>query len=241
MKVRKYTRELVGPAVASSTTLTEAYLRCGAKKVTGSGLGHFSKVVKGYGIDTSHWLGKHNTLGRNAHNRRSWQDVLIKRSNGMRQRARTPRRALIESGREYKCETCGLRQWRKKRITLEVEHKDGDFQNDSPDNLEFICPNCHSQTETFGRRLNGEKHHREEPWIRKIKKESDPYWRTKNRISKRKVQRPNPAELLSLMQSMSMVKIGDKFGVSDNAVRKWAKRYGMEIIRARSKMEKRRF
>lgn len=49
----------------------------------------------------------------------------------------------------YKCSCCGICDWNGNPINLEIDHKDGDPYNDSPDNLRFICPNCHSQTETY--------------------------------------------------------------------------------------------
>lgn len=47
------------------------------------------------------------------------------------------------------CNHCGIKEWNGKPITLELEHKDGDNQNNNRDNLESICPNCHSQTKTW--------------------------------------------------------------------------------------------
>ena len=49
----------------------------------------------------------------------------------------------------YKCNKCGINKWNNEFITLEIEHKDGDKFNNSKENLELLCPNCHSQTPTF--------------------------------------------------------------------------------------------
>lgn len=72
--------------------------------------------------------------------------------NDKRKRAGvTLRRCLLDSGRELKCEGCGLSdKWQGKQITLEVDHIDGDNTHNNITNLRFLCPNCHSQTETFG-------------------------------------------------------------------------------------------
>ena len=50
---------------------------------------------------------------------------------------------------DCKCNRCGLNEWLGVDIPLELEHKDGNHYNDSRDNLEALCPNCHSQTPTF--------------------------------------------------------------------------------------------
>lgn len=55
---------------------------------------------------------------------------------------------------EYKCNKCGIKDWNGKNITLEIEHKDGDNWNNKQNNLELLCPNCHSQTLTFRKRKN---------------------------------------------------------------------------------------
>jgi len=58
--------------------------------------------------------------------------------------------ALI-SERGYKCEGCGLSEWRGNRLVLELEHKNGDRKDNTRENLELLCPNCHSQTPTWRR------------------------------------------------------------------------------------------
>ncbi len=50
----------------------------------------------------------------------------------------------------YKCACCGISSWNDVPIVLEVNHKDGDALNNVLANLEFLCPNCHSQTDTHG-------------------------------------------------------------------------------------------
>tara|TARA_B100000902_G_scaffold105700_1_gene107714 strand:+ start:285 stop:659 length:375 start_codon:yes stop_codon:yes gene_type:complete len=49
----------------------------------------------------------------------------------------------------YKCSECGIKKHNKKKIVLECDHIDGVPTNHDPKNLRLICPNCHSQTNTF--------------------------------------------------------------------------------------------
>lgn len=57
---------------------------------------------------------------------------------------------LIKEGiKEEKCEECGIDSWRGKKISLELNHIDGNKENHTLSNLEIICPNCHSQTSTY--------------------------------------------------------------------------------------------
>ena len=58
---------------------------------------------------------------------------------------------LLEAGiKEEKCEECGLDPiWNDKKLILQLDHKDGNNQNHLLENLQILCPNCHSQTPTF--------------------------------------------------------------------------------------------
>lgn len=56
---------------------------------------------------------------------------------------------------EQRCAACSLTEWQGKPITLELDHIDGNHTNSLLNNLRLLCPNCHSQTETFrGKGIN---------------------------------------------------------------------------------------
>lgn len=59
------------------------------------------------------------------------------------------RKNLIIMERGSRCEVCGIIEWMGKPITVELDHIDGDADNNSAENLRLICPNCHSQTDTY--------------------------------------------------------------------------------------------
>lgn len=63
---------------------------------------------------------------------------------------------LIEEGiKENKCEICGLTHWLNKPITIQLHHLNGLNNDNRLSNLQFLCPNCHSQTANFGSRGKG--------------------------------------------------------------------------------------
>lgn len=51
---------------------------------------------------------------------------------------------------EYKCAICGITKWNGKTLSLELDHINGINNDNRLENLRFLCPNCHSQTSTFG-------------------------------------------------------------------------------------------
>lgn len=151
----KYTKEMLEPLVKESVCVVDVIRKLGLRESGGSH-SHLSRKIREYGIDMSHFTGKTASRGRNHCNRRSWKDTLILRDSGKRQHAIYLRRALIDYGREYKCEICGLYpMWNGKELRIQVDHKSHNWLDDRPENLRFVCPNCHTQTEGY----NGSKGH----------------------------------------------------------------------------------
>lgn len=64
-------------------------------------------------------------------------------------------RKFIAENSGYRCNICGISEWNSKPLTLQVNHVDGNASNNDPGNLELICPNCHTQTSTYGGRNKG--------------------------------------------------------------------------------------
>lgn len=76
------------------------------------------------------------------------QDIL----NGLHPQYPTSKilpRLVKEKLKEYKCECCGITDWQNKRIGLELDHINGDNSDHRLENLRALCPNCHSQTDTY--------------------------------------------------------------------------------------------
>ena len=66
------------------------------------------------------------------------------------------RRRVLEE-QNNKCLHCNKNKWMGQQLTLELDHIDGNNQNNERKNLRFLCPNCHSLTPTFRNNLNPER------------------------------------------------------------------------------------
>jgi hypothetical protein len=66
---------------------------------------------------------------------------------------------LLRSGlKDGRCEGCGLSEWRDRPLPLALHHVNGDAQDHRVENLQLLCPNCHSQTPNFsGRNRRGRR------------------------------------------------------------------------------------
>lgn len=153
------------------------------------------------------------------------------------QLSKTIRNYLLKS-HDYKCEKCG---WGEKNsftdlIPLEIHHKDGDYKNNRPENLEVLCPNCHSLTSNF--RNNGEGRpdrisSSEKPTIKKCIDCGKEIFITSTRCQaceakRRQAEKPVSREdLKKLIRTESFTSIGNKFNVSDAAIKKWCKGYNL--------------
>lgn len=164
---------------------------------------------------------------------------------------------LIKDGvKEYKCEICGLSEWMGELIPLELHHKDNNHFNNELDNLQILCPNCHAQQPgNSGANMNKYATVLEQvdntllESVAEMRVSSSLTSSTNNKykcidcgiqispkatrckkcdIAFRKTTKPiSREELKNLIRHYPMVQIGQQFGVSDNAIRKWCKSYNL--------------
>lgn len=86
------------------------------------------------------------------------QDRIIKNVDLVKQgliKERPAQRNVLTHLYGYKCAVCAISDWNDKSITLQVDHIDGTASNNSLENLRLICPNCHSQTDSYAGRNRG--------------------------------------------------------------------------------------
>ncbi|MFD5465318.1 HNH endonuclease signature motif containing protein [Kitasatospora sp. NPDC127059] len=148
-----YTRELLQEAVAASHSVA-GVVRYLHQRQAGGTQAHIGRRVKALGIDTSHFTGQAHARGKWLPTRIPAAQLLIQRpAEAKRLPGSRIRSALAELGRPELCEECGTGpEWRGRPMTLEVDHINGDWSDNRPDNLRLLCPNCHATTPTYCRR-----------------------------------------------------------------------------------------
>ena len=136
-------------------------------------------------------------------------------------------RIIEQNLMEYKCEVCGNKgEWQGKRISLQLEHKNGNSHDNRIENLCFLCPNCHSQTSTYARKKQIPT---TQSQIKKTKlcgcgnEISLMAFRCPDCYSKenRKVNRPDYETLIKEINESSQKKVAKKYEVSWQTIRKW--------------------
>jgi hypothetical protein len=107
-------------------------------------------------LDTSHWLGQGHRRGASRPMKEGMplEAILVERST-YADTGRLKRR-LIRSGllRDV-CYECGISEWRGRKLVLHLDHIDGVGDDHRLANLRLLCPNCHSQTNTYCGRNKG--------------------------------------------------------------------------------------
>ncbi|MFI1187692.1 HNH endonuclease signature motif containing protein [Streptomyces californicus] len=152
----RWTRDVLQAAVSSSTSMCDV-LRCLGLEVVGGQHTHISRRVKALGIDTSHFSAPSRT---GETRRRRPEELLVDQGRNLARRVPGERlkRAMIALGATELCVLCGTGpMWRGCPLPLEVDHIDGNWRNNRPQNLRLLCPNCHSTTDTYRGRGKGRR------------------------------------------------------------------------------------
>ena len=201
------------------TSLQDLILRLGYKHASTGCYRTVKKALHRLQIDSSHFRIKVNYESPSYH---------------AKYLTSSARRKFI-SERGNKCEECGLETWREKPAALEVHHLDGNQINSQYDNLQVLCLQCHAQTPNWrGRRTKETCKLYIKDKVKKIslcacgcKKDLKAKTCSKCYRLTSRVFEVTKEELELLIAQHSWVAIGKMFGVSDNAIRKRAKLYGL--------------
>lgn len=150
-KINSTSREDLQELVSKSFTYMEVFRALGYHAKGGRAFEELKKRLSVLGIDTSHFKGKSHGTSKNQ--KYELDEILVENSlytNLNRLKARL----LKEGLKEYKCENpeCGISEWHGKPISLQLHHINGINNDNRLENLQLLCPNCHSQTDNYAGR-----------------------------------------------------------------------------------------
>ncbi|MFJ3618533.1 HNH endonuclease signature motif containing protein [Streptomyces iakyrus] len=148
-----FPREDITRAVAASHSLSGVLRVLGLSPLGGSGRAKARRSIEFYGLSTGHFTGQGHFRGTPSPRRKSADQILVHRAPGSpRTQTVLLRRALDDLGVAHVCSECGTGEsWQGRRLVLEIDHIDGDRLNNRIENLRYLCPSCHSQTQTHSR------------------------------------------------------------------------------------------
>jgi hypothetical protein len=236
----RYNREEAETAIRESTNYSEALRRLGLRPAGGN---HalFRHWIEVWQISTDHFdpnLGRRAGLGKKAVPLR---EVMVEKSSYSR--AHLKSRLFREGLKTRRCEVCGQGEtWRGRRMALILDHINGVPDDHRLENLRILCPNCAAVLDTHCGRKNtlprrpstclhcGQEFFPNSRGQRYCSAYCGVRWdrRGRPRAGARKANRPSHAQLLEDLAAMSFRAVGRKYGVSDNAVRKWLRAYERE-------------
>lgn len=216
----RYTNEQIIENAKNVKSMAGLLRSLGLKPVGGN-FNTMRKKVAILNIDCSHWTRQDWNKGESL---KEWSEY--KRNSSIK------KQLLKIRGRS--CEDCGLSVWKNNSIPIELHHIDGNVTNNVESNLQLLCPNCHSFTPNF-RRSKVEKEDK------KLKVKNKPYSICQKCSQKCAYRATKCMECYNLERGKdipskeqleqdliefknNMCAIGRKYGVSDNAVRKWIKK-----------------
>lgn len=151
---RTYTKELLTEACENSDSVL-GVMRYLDIKPAGGTHALISRRIKEYEIEFPVNRGKAHAKGSTSSRRKSADEILrLYGPSASRVKAEQLRRAMLEIGIAEVCSACGIEpEWNGEPLRFQVDHIDGNWNDSRPQNVRFLCPNCHTQTETYGKKL----------------------------------------------------------------------------------------
>lgn len=210
--------------VQESFSIKEVATKCGYSNVSGASSNIVKQRIQKQEIDISHFKFSERVI-------RNDEEIFVEDSSVHQTTLR--RRYLLGEYTPYICSICGQEPvWQGKELTLILDHINGHNHDDRLENLRWVCPNCNQQLDTFsGRNKSTEKKYNFCIDCGKqilLSSTRCPECAAKEKgFRRRKIERPEREILKSYIRSMPFTKIGEKFNVSDNAVRKWCDEYNL--------------
>jgi hypothetical protein len=233
----RYTEAEARVAIAASRSWSESLRRLGMCH-TGGAHQVLKKHVTRWGISTEHFDPYASLRGSGTTRRRSLSEILVKGSTFSRNHLKE---RLYEARlKQPVCEMCGQGEvWRGARMGMILDHINGVSNDHRIENLRIVCPNCAATLDTHcarGRRITrahqsclrcGASFRPKSATQRYCSRECGSRWDRSGipRPGARRVDRPPYPQLMREVRSLGFCATGRRYGVSDNAIRKWIRAY----------------
>lgn len=149
MKKVEWSKELLEKVVPDCTSYSEVLRKLGLKPL-GSNPKTLRKKLDEFKVDYSHFTGQgwnkygHPKFGNAGNPLRAVLSV-----NSSLSTHNVRKRLLNNKLKENVCEICGITEWNGQPIICELHHINGDSTDNRLENLQMLCPNCHSQTDNY--------------------------------------------------------------------------------------------
>lgn len=222
-------KELLQKLVEESGTIKEILEKLNLK-ITKDNYKKLYKELDEYNIDYSEIL---NNSTRGCIKKYSIEDILVENSTYTGSRLKN--RLIKEGLKQNICELCGQKPFHNgKELILQLHHINGNHQDNRLENLQILCPNCHSQTDNYAKRNIKKKQYFCKKCGAEISKGAQ-FCKKCLGEEHRKTNRPSKEELFELIKTLPFTEIGKMYGVTDNAVRKWCKSSGLPHLKSEIK------
>ena len=150
-KIYKLSDEQFVELLKKSSTISEVLFKLGyTVKGNSWGYSQVKRRMDDLNLDYSIFKGKSAVIKTGRLNNVRKEDIL--KENCKHQRTVLRRYVIKNNLIPYKCAICGCAEWQGKTLSLELDHINGINNDNRLENLRFLCPNCHSQTSTYGSR-----------------------------------------------------------------------------------------
>ena len=235
--VSRVTDDDVTEAVAAASSLTDALRRLGLRPAGGNHASLRARIAR-LGLSTAHFDPDAARARGLRRAEKPLEEVLVERSTY--HRAQLKKRLYRAGLKARACELCGQGEiWHGRRMSLILDHVNGIHDDNRLENLRIVCPNCNATLETHcGRNARlpvedrpcrrcgrmFEPTGRQQYCSRECGQRGDG-GRRPPRPAQRKVERPPEARLRAEVAQLGYSAVGRRYGVSDNAVRKWLRAY----------------